>query len=38
MDRMLMGLCGIDRRLLRRVDAPFGSSVLAAAVKPDRSL
>ncbi len=36
MDRMLMGLCGIDRRLLRRVDAPFGSSVLAAAVKPER--
>lgn len=36
MDRMLMGLCGIDRRVLRRFNAPFGSSVLAAAVKPER--
>lgn len=32
-DRLLMGLSGVDRRLLRRHDLPFGSSILLAAVK-----
>lgn len=35
-DRVLTGLCGVDRRVLRSVDLPFGSSVFAAAVKPGR--
>ena len=30
-DRLLMSLCGLDERLLRRVDLPFGSSVFVAA-------
>jgi len=33
--RALMGLSAIDRWLLRRVDLPFGSSVLVAARKRD---
>jgi SAM-dependent methyltransferase len=33
-DRALMGLCGLDARVLRRRDLPFGSSVLLVAVKP----
>ena len=33
-DRVLMGLCAADARVLRRRDLPFGSSVLVAAVKP----
>ncbi len=32
--RVLVGLCGVDRRLLRRQDLPFGSSVLVVATKP----
>ena len=32
-ERVLLGLSAIDRRLLARTDLPFGSSVLAAAVK-----
>ena len=32
-ERVLLALSGIDRRLLARTDLPFGSSVLAAAVK-----
>jgi SAM-dependent methyltransferase len=34
-DRVLMGLCAADARLLQRRDLPYGSSVLLAAVKPD---
>jgi SAM-dependent methyltransferase len=34
-DRVLMGLSGLDKRLLRRTDLPFGSSVFLAAVKPE---
>ena len=33
-DRVLMGLCAMDARVLRRRDLPFGSSVFLAAVKP----
>jgi hypothetical protein len=33
-DRVLMGLCAADARLLRRHDLPYGSSVLLVAVKP----
>ena len=33
-DRVLMGLCAADARVLRRRDLPFGSSVFLAAVKP----
>ena len=33
-DRVLMGLCATDARMLRRHDLPFGSSVFLAAVKP----
>ena len=33
-DRVLMGLCATDARVLRRHDLPFGSSVFLAAVKP----
>jgi SAM-dependent methyltransferase len=35
MDRVLMRLCEVDRRMLARRDLPFGSSVLLAAVKPE---
>lgn len=35
LDRLLMRLCGLDHRLLRRRDLPFGSSVLVAAHKPE---
>lgn len=35
-DRVLMGLCAADARVLRRRDLPFGSSVVLAAVKPGR--
>ncbi len=35
LDRVLMGLCGLDRRLLRRRDLPFGSSVFLAAIKDE---
>lgn len=33
LDRLLMRMSGVDQRLLRRRDLPFGSSVLLAAVK-----
>jgi SAM-dependent methyltransferase len=33
-ERLLMGLSRLDRRLLRRGDLPFGSSVLLAASRP----
>ena len=33
-DRVLRGLCAAEARVLPRVDLPFGSSVLVAAVKP----
>jgi SAM-dependent methyltransferase len=33
-DKVLMGLSRLDRRALRRVDLPFGSSVFVAAHKP----
>lgn len=33
-DRVLMGLCAMDARVLRRRDLPFGSSVFLAAVRP----
>ena len=33
-ERVLMGLCDVDERLLRRHDLPFGSSVFLAALKP----
>lgn len=36
MDRVLMGLTKVERRLLRSHDLPFGSSVFLAAVKPGR--
>jgi SAM-dependent methyltransferase len=32
-ERLLLGLCGLDRRALARRDLPFGSSVFLAAVK-----
>jgi SAM-dependent methyltransferase len=35
-DRLLVRLSRVDRRLLRRRDLPFGSSVFLAAVKPSR--
>jgi SAM-dependent methyltransferase len=35
-DRVLSGLSSIDRRLLARLDLPFGSSVVIAATKPGR--
>jgi SAM-dependent methyltransferase len=35
-DRLLVRLSRVDRRLLRRRDLPFGSSVFLAAVKPPR--
>jgi SAM-dependent methyltransferase len=34
LDRVLSGLGGVDERLLRRRDLPFGSSVVLAARKP----
>ena len=34
-DKILMGLSGVDERLLRRTNLPFGSSVFLAAVKPE---
>jgi SAM-dependent methyltransferase len=37
-DRVLMGLSGLDHRLLRRRNLPFGSSVFLAAVKPAAAL
>jgi SAM-dependent methyltransferase len=33
-ERVLLGLCRADLRVLRRGNMPFGSSVVAAAVKP----
>ncbi|HEY0642124.1 MAG TPA: class I SAM-dependent methyltransferase [Nocardioides sp.] len=33
-DRALTGVCGVEARLLRRTDLPFGSSVFVAAVRP----
>ena len=33
-DRVLMGVCRAEGRLLRRTDLPFGSSVFVAAVRP----
>jgi len=33
-DKVLMGLCAADVRVLRRHDLPFGSSVFLAAIKP----
>jgi SAM-dependent methyltransferase len=35
-DRLLVRLSRVDRRLLRRRDLPFGSSIFLAAVKPSR--
>ncbi len=35
-DRVLMGLCRVDQRLLHSRDLPFGSSIFVAAVKPGR--
>jgi SAM-dependent methyltransferase len=35
-DRILMRLSGLDRRLLRGRDLPFGSSIFLAALKPER--
>jgi hypothetical protein len=34
LERVLLGLCALDRRMLARRDLPFGSSVFLAAVKP----
>jgi SAM-dependent methyltransferase len=34
LDRVLMGVCRAEARLLRRRDLPFGSSVFVAAVRP----
>lgn len=34
-ERLLMGLCRLDSRLLRHRDLPFGSSVLAIAIRQD---
>ena len=35
-DKVLMGLSGVDGRILRRRNLPFGSSIFLAAVKPER--
>ena len=35
-DKVLMGLSGLDRRLLPKRNLPFGSSIFLAAVKPQR--
>jgi len=32
-ERVLLGLCGLDRKVLARRDLPFGSSVFVAAVR-----
>lgn len=32
-ERVLMGLCNVDKRVLRKRDLPFGSSVVAVATK-----
>lgn len=34
LDRVLTGLCGLEERVLRRHDLPFGSSVFLAARRP----
>ena len=34
LERVLLGLSGVDRRLLGRLDLPFGSSIVVAARKP----
>lgn len=34
LERLLLGLAGVDARVLARRDLPFGSSVFLAAVKP----
>lgn len=36
LDGLLMSLAGVDRRILRTHDLPFGSSIFVAAVKPAR--
>jgi len=36
LDKVLMRLSGVDSRLLRKYDLPFGSSVFLAATKPRR--
>jgi hypothetical protein len=36
-DRILMRLSGLDHRLLRKTNLPFGSSIFLAAVKPASS-
>lgn len=33
-ERALLGLTGVDQRMLRRTDLPFGSSVVVAAQRP----
>lgn len=33
-ERLLLGLCDLDRRILTRRDLPFGSSVVAVGIKP----
>jgi SAM-dependent methyltransferase len=33
-DRVLMALCGLDERVLRHGNLPFGSSLVAVATKP----
>ena len=35
-ERVLLGLCRLDERVLRHRDLPFGSSVVAVATKPGR--
>jgi SAM-dependent methyltransferase len=37
-DKVLMGLSGLDQKLLRRTNLPFGSSIFLAAVKPARQV
>jgi hypothetical protein len=34
LERMLLGLCRLDERVLTHRDLPFGSSVFLAAVRP----
>ena len=36
-DKVLMGLSGVDHRLLRKRDLPFGSSIFLAASSPRRT-
>lgn len=38
LERVLMGLCRWDQRMLRRHNLPFGSSVVLAGTKPLRSV